>query len=113
MYLGRIAELAGAKVLPREPLHPYTIALLSAVPIADPDAKKHRIILKGDIPTPINPPGGCRFRTRCPHAFERCREEEPPLLEHRPGHWAACHLIEDGNLPDEVLGTRPVPGASG
>jgi oligopeptide/dipeptide ABC transporter ATP-binding protein len=107
MYLGRIAELTTSKQLNSEPLHPYSIALLSAVPVADPTAKKNRIILKGDIPTPINPPSGCRFRTRCPHVIPRCAEEEPQLEEHRPGHWAACHLIANGELPPEVSAGRP------
>ena len=110
MYLGRVAELASSAELNGDPLHPYSIALLSAVPVADPTAEKKRIILKGDIPTPINPPSGCRFRTRCPHAIERCAAEEPPLVEHRPGHWAACHLIENGELPPEVKATGPSGG---
>jgi oligopeptide/dipeptide ABC transporter ATP-binding protein len=105
MYLGRIAELASSDELNGNPLHPYSIALLSAVPKPDPDAPKTRIILKGDIPTPINPPSGCRFRTRCPHAFDRCAAEEPALREVLPGHWTACHLVDDaGRLPD---GVRP------
>ncbi|MEM7249153.1 MAG: oligopeptide/dipeptide ABC transporter ATP-binding protein [Acidobacteriota bacterium] len=112
MYLGRVVEVAPAKTLAHEPLHPYSIALLSAVPIADPTAPKDRIILKGDIPTPINPPSGCRFRTRCPHAHDRCAAEVPPLEEVRPGHWAACHLIENGQLPDEVLATRRGSGGA-
>ena len=108
MYLGKLVELATSEELNRNPLMPYTIALLSAVPKADPDAPKTRIILKGDIPTPINPPSGCRFRTRCPHAFDRCTTEEPALREVKPGHWAACHLIDDqGRLPP---GVRPEPG---
>ena len=105
MYLGKIVELATSEELNANPLMPYTIALLSAVPKADPDAPKARIILKGDIPTPINPPSGCRFRTRCPHAFDRCAKDEPALREVLPGHWAACHLIDDkGQLP---AGVRP------
>jgi oligopeptide/dipeptide ABC transporter ATP-binding protein len=105
MYLGKIVELASSRELNGNPLMPYTIALLSAVPKADPEAPKERIILTGDIPTPINPPSGCRFRTRCPHAFDRCTTEEPALREVKPGHWAACHLIDaQGNLPP---GIRP------
>ena len=105
MYLGKIVEVATSDELNSNPLMPYTIALLSAVPKADPDAPKARIILKGDIPTPINPPSGCRFRTRCPHAFDRCVTEEPALREVLPEHFAACHLIDDnGRLP---AGVRP------
>ena len=109
--------LATSEELNSNPLMPYTIALLSAVPKADPDAPKARIVLKGDIPTPINPPSGCRFRTRCPHAFERCAVEEPPLREVVPGHWAACHLIDEGGrLPPGVrpegIGTRQRRAAS-
>jgi oligopeptide transport system ATP-binding protein len=110
MYLGKVVELATSDEIHDNALHPYTIALLSAVPKADPDAPKERIILKGDIPTPINPPSGCRFRTRCPHAFDRCAAEEPPLVAVRPGHWAACHLIDEkGVLP---RGVRPVRGTA-
>jgi oligopeptide/dipeptide ABC transporter ATP-binding protein len=76
----------------RTPLHPYTEALLSAVPLPDPRAKKKRIILPGDVPSPITPPPGCRFHTRCPYAEERCRVEEPLMKEARPGHFVACHL---------------------
>ena len=96
MYLGKIAEIAPKRSLFAAPKHPYTEALLSAVPVPMPGAARERIILKGDVPSPINPPTGCRFHTRCPYAFDRCRVEEPPL---RPvptaleaGHLAACHL---------------------
>jgi len=93
MYLGRIVELCDRDELFREPLHPYTESLLSAIPIPDPRVRRpKRIILKGDLPSPSNPPTGCHFRTRCPYAVERCRVESPALREVRPGHWAACHL---------------------
>ena len=95
MYLGRIVELAGRDDLYESPLHPYTQALISAVPLPDPDleTRRGRIVLKGDPPDPADPPDGCNFCTRCPVAVDRCRREDPPLQEVRPGHWAACHLV--------------------
>ena len=92
MYLGKIVELADRRTLFAEAHHPYTRALLSAVPVPDPLAKQQRIILKGDVPSPINPPSGCRFHTRCPFAFDRCRSEEPMLKPVDDGHLSACHL---------------------
>jgi|TARA_B110000116_G_scaffold259299_1_gene261278 peptide/nickel transport system ATP-binding protein/oligopeptide transport system ATP-binding protein len=93
MYLGRIVELANKATLFRAPLHPYTKALLSAVPVPDPRARsKGRTILKGDVPSPINPPNGCHFHERCPYVMDRCKSEAPVLLEKTSGHWAACHL---------------------
>jgi peptide/nickel transport system ATP-binding protein len=97
MYLGRIVETTDKKSLFETPLHPYTEALLAAVPIPKARAKgRKRVILKGDVPSPINPPPGCHFHARCPYAMARCQNEVPELREVLPGHWAACHLHENG-----------------
>jgi oligopeptide/dipeptide ABC transporter ATP-binding protein len=92
MYLGRIVELAEKRELFASPQHPYTEALLSAVPVPDPKSEPRRIILQGDVPSPINPPSGCAFHTRCPYVERRCRTETPAMREVRPGHFASCHL---------------------
>ncbi|QDY82390.1 ATP-binding cassette domain-containing protein [Paenibacillus polymyxa] len=94
MYLGSMVETASRDELFGNPLHPYTKALLSAVPIPVPKLKRERILLKGDIPSPVNPPSGCKFHTRCPFAIERCSQEIPFYREARPDHWVACHLAE-------------------
>jgi oligopeptide/dipeptide ABC transporter ATP-binding protein len=94
MYLGRIVEIADTESIFTRPQHPYTVALLSAVPVPDPRSSKKRVILSGDVPSPVNPPPGCRFHTRCPLAFDRCRVDVPAMKEVAPGHFAACHLRE-------------------
>ncbi|MFM8368333.1 MAG: oligopeptide/dipeptide ABC transporter ATP-binding protein, partial [Chloroflexota bacterium] len=97
MYLGVMVELAERDELYENPLHPYTKALLSAVPVPDPrkERERKRVILSGDVPSPINPPSGCRFHPRCPIAVDRCKAEVPEWREIRPGHHVACHLVEN------------------
>lgn len=94
MYLGKMVELTDRDSLYREPMHPYTQALLSAIPTPHPNIKRERTLLKGDVPSPLNPPKGCRFHTRCPIAIEKCSQEEPQFKEVKPGHWVACWKAE-------------------
>ena len=101
MYLGRIVELAPKDRIFSKPLHPYTEALMAAAPIADPRARRERLVIEGDVPSPMNPPSGCHFHTRCPYALARCKTEYPPLQEIVPGHVVACHL----RTKETVLGT--------
>jgi len=103
MYLGKIVETTDTRSLFANPQHPYTEALLSAVPVPDPAKARNRIILAGDVPSPVNPPPGCRFHTRCPYAEARCRVEVPAMRETAPGHFVACHLREGGPVA-EVAG---------
>jgi oligopeptide/dipeptide ABC transporter ATP-binding protein len=95
MYLGSLAEIADANVLYDDPLHPYTISLLSAIPIPDPEVERsrQRIVLKGEVPSPINSPSGCKFYPRCPRAIDKCKLERPALIEVKPNHYCACHLV--------------------
>ena len=95
MYLGAMMEFGTKEEIFSNPLHPYTKALFSAIPNPNPDVKMSRIVLNGDIPSPTNPPSGCRFHTRCPYATEKCKEVAPTYKEHRPGHFAACHLLDE------------------
>lgn len=93
MYVGKLAELTDRETLYRNPLHPYSQALISAIPVPNPKVRKKRILLKGDVPSPLNPPPGCRFHTRCPIAVDKCSLEEPVFREVEEGHWVACHLV--------------------
>ncbi len=104
MYLGRIVELASNADLFGTPLHPYSEALLAAAPVPDPELRRERLVLQGDVPSPTAPPPGCHFHTRCPHVRERCRTETPRLEEVRPAHWVACHLRPVGG-PFDRLGS--------
>jgi oligopeptide/dipeptide ABC transporter ATP-binding protein len=94
MYLGRIAELAPREAIYRDPRHPYTRSLLSAIPVPEPGRRRERIVLRGDVPSAARPPGGCRFHPRCPVAQPICAEREPLLREVSPGHWASCHFAD-------------------
>jgi oligopeptide/dipeptide ABC transporter ATP-binding protein len=94
MYLGRIVEMADKEALFAHPLHPYAEALIAAAPVADPRAQRRELVIEGDVPSPMNPPSGCHFHTRCPYAIDRCRIETPDLREVTPGRWVSCHLRE-------------------
>jgi len=98
LYVGKLVEVAETDVLFRRPLHPYTEALLSAVPVVDSERKSSRIILEGEVANPVNPPSGCYFHPRCRHATERCVQEVPPLREVLPNRYAACHYAETLDL---------------
>src|ERR671926_67609 len=115
MYLGKLVELADAKVIYRDPVMPYTKALISAVPVPDPkvEAARKRIMLEGDVPSPINPPQGCRFHTRCPWAIEKCKEVVPPLAEIKPNHFAACIRISPEEPDIERVAPGDAPGLRG
>jgi oligopeptide/dipeptide ABC transporter ATP-binding protein len=102
MYLGRLVEVAPTQALFYQPLHPYTEALMSAIPALDPDDVMKPIILKGEIPSPANPPTGCPFHPRCPYAQEVCKQDVPEWKEYRPGHFAACHFADQLSLKGAV-----------
>ena len=116
MYLGKVVEAGETPTIINSPLHPYTSALIAAVPVPDPESKRTGQVISGEIPSPIDPPNGCRFHTRCPYAHTRCTYDDPPLVEVEKGHWVACHLVrtpQDGHSETGQIGTssmdrRPV-----
>jgi oligopeptide/dipeptide ABC transporter ATP-binding protein len=110
MYLGKLVELADKRTLYATPLHPYTQALLSAIPKPDPSIERQRIILVGDVPSPLRPPSGCRFHTRCRYAEARCRKEEPDLRKAAPGQLVACHFFETFSTQGVAAGGNSAPG---
>ncbi|MEP6819266.1 MAG: oligopeptide/dipeptide ABC transporter ATP-binding protein [bacterium] len=112
MYLGKLVEIADAKTIYADPLMPYTKALISAVPVPDPkiEARRQRIVLEGDVPSPINPPQGCRFHTRCPYMIEACKQVVPPLIEVKPSHFAACIRISPEQPYIEKVAPGDAPG---
>jgi oligopeptide/dipeptide ABC transporter ATP-binding protein len=112
MYLGKMVELASRDDMYRDPLHPYTQALMSAIPIPDPTVKRERILLQGDVPSPLNPPSGCRFHTRCPLVFDKCRVEEPPFKDYGDEHYAACWLLERGEPGASKITQDKVPAST-
>ncbi len=107
MYLGRIVEYAPTDELFGNPMHPYTQALLSAIPVPDPKVKRKRIVLEGDVPNPVNPPAGCRFNTRCPYVNQVCREKDQSLVEVGGDHWVACWVAPTGGISTFTLNTNP------
>ncbi len=113
MYLGKMVEMAPRNLLYANPLHPYTQALMSAIPVPDPTVKRQRILLEGDVPSPLNPPTGCRFHTRCPISFDRCSVDEPVFRDYGGGHYAACHWLETGDQGASKLTVENIAAKKG